>query len=140
MSNVSSEDREQSIAQLFRELSQETAGLVREELAIVRDEFREQGRRIGASAGLLGGAGMLGFGAFGALTAGLVAALGRGRPGRGAVLVTILYGGGAAGLALLARDRLRVAAPQVAEAADVVQRDMHAAAEGVSEGAQQPPS
>src|SRR4051812_44654416 len=140
MSNVSSEDREQSIAQLFRELSQETAGLVREELAIVRDELKDQGRRLGASAGLLGGAGMLGLGASGTLTAGLVAALGRGRPSRGAVLVTILYGGGAAGLALLARDRLRAAAPQVAEAADAVQRDVHAAVEGAGDGAQQSPS
>lgn len=133
MANVNSEDREQSIAQLFRELSQETAGLVREELGLVRDELKEQGRRLGASAGLLGGAGMLGVGAFGAVTAALIAALGRGRPGRGALLVSILYGGGAAGLALLARDRLRKVAPDAAQA---VQRDMSAAARGAREGAE----
>jgi membrane protein len=138
MSNVNSEEREQSIAQLFRELSQETAGLVREELGMMRDELKEHGRRLGAGAGLLGGAGMLGLGAFGALTAGLVAALGRGRPGRGALLVSMVYGGGAAGLALLARERLRAVAPDAAEAADTVHRDMHAAAQGAGEGAQSP--
>lgn len=131
MANANTDDREQSIAQLFRELSQETAGLVREELGVVRDELKQQGRRLGASAGLLGGAGMLGLGAFGAFTAGLVTALGRGRSGRGALLVSILYGAGAAGLGLVARDRLRAVAPEAAEA---VQRDVQAAARGVRAG------
>jgi hypothetical protein len=56
MAGASGEDREQSIAQLFRELSQETAALVRDELQQVRDELAEQGKRVGASAGLLGAA------------------------------------------------------------------------------------
>jgi len=121
------EDRENSIAQLFRELSQETAGLVREELRLVRDEVAEQGRRVGAGAAVLGAAGVLGAGAFGALTAALIRALGRRRPARGAFLVATLYGAGAAGLAVAGRKRLAQVAP---EAVDTIQRDVKAAAEG----------
>ncbi len=71
------------------------------------------------------------MGAFGALTAGLVAALGRGRPARGALLVASLYGAGAAALAAAARNRLSETAPQAVQA---VQRDAKAAAEGIRDG------
>ncbi|HET6549043.1 MAG TPA: phage holin family protein [Solirubrobacter sp.] len=127
MASPTTEDREQSIAQLFRELSQESA-------ALVRDELTEQGKRVGASAGLIGAAAALGAGAFAAVTAGLVSALGRGRTGRGAVAVAVLYGAGAAGLAMVARDRLREVAPQAADTAETVKRDVQAAAEGASAG------
>jgi hypothetical protein len=121
------QDREASIAQLFRELSQETAGLVREELRLAREDLTQHVQRVGGSAGLLGGAGLLGVGAFGALTAALIAALGRGRPGRGAFLVASLYGAGAAALAMAGRKGLAKAAPEAVEA---IQRDVKAAAEG----------
>lgn len=134
MANAGAEDREQSIAHLFTQLSQETATLVRDELQQVRDELLHQGKRIGASAGLLGAAGALGIGAFGAVTAGLVSALGRGRPARGAVLVACLYGAGATALALVARDRLGRVVPETAETVGGVQRDVQAAAEGAGDG------
>jgi hypothetical protein len=121
------QDRAASIAQLFRELSQETAGLVREELRLAREDLTQHVQRVGGSAGLLGGAGLLGVGAFGALTAALIAALGRGRPGRGAFLVASLYGAGAAALAMAGRKGLAKAAPEAVEA---IQRDVKAAAEG----------
>ena len=130
MTNPNVEDREQSIAQLFRELSQESAALVRDELGRMRNELAEQGKRVGASAGLLGAAGALGLGAFGAVTAGLVSALGRGRPGRGAVLVAMLYGAGATALALKARDQLNQVVPETAETVGTLQTDAEAVAEG----------
>lgn len=119
-------ERESSMTRLLRGLSQETAALVREELRLARDELAQHGRRVGASAGLLGAAGLLGLGAFGSLTAGLIAALG-GRRARGAFLVATLYGAGATGLALAGRKALDRAAP---EAADAIQRDVKAAAAG----------
>jgi hypothetical protein len=128
MSSDSTEERQDAIAQLFRELSAETTGLVREEVRLLRDDLTREARRVGASAGMLGAAGMLGLGAFGALTAMLVQALGRGRPGRGAFLVAALYGAGAAALGLRARDQLREVAP---DAIEEVQGDLKAAAEGV---------
>ena len=118
--------RENSIAEVLSDLSQESAGLIREELRLMVADLAAQGRHVGAGAGLLGGAGVLGVGAFGALTAALIAALGR-RPARGALVVATLYGAGAAGLADAGRKRLGQAAPQ---AVDTVQRDVKATAKG----------
>ena len=44
MAGANTEDRESSIAELFRQLSQETAGLVREELRLAREELAQHGR------------------------------------------------------------------------------------------------
>ena len=129
MTSPSAGQREQAIAEHFSALSQETAGLVREELRLVRAELLDQGKRLGAGAALLGGAGLLGLGAFGALTSALVAALGGGA--RGGFLVAILYGGGAAALGATGRERLRTVAPEVVARAG---RDVQAAATGAREG------
>ena len=123
-----SELRENSISDVLSDLSQESVGLIREELRIVVADFMAQGRQVGTSAGLFGGAAVLGVGAFGALTAALIAALGR-RPARGGFLVATLYGAGAAGLADAGRKRLMEVAPQLVE---TVQRDVKATAKGAS--------
>jgi hypothetical protein len=69
-------------------------------------------------------------GAFGALTAGLIALLGR-RPARGALIVAALYGAGAGALADAALKRLGEVAP---EAAKAVRRDLKAATTGARPG------
>jgi hypothetical protein len=119
-------DAERSITDLLSELSQESTGLIRAELRLLAADVTAQGRRVGGSAALLGGAGVLGVGAFGALTAGLIALLGR-RPARGALMVAALYGAGAGALADAALKRLGEVAP---EAAQAVRRDLKAAAKG----------
>ena len=118
------------IAELLGELSQESAGLIREELRLIGADLTAQGRRVGGSAALLGGAGVLGVGAFGALTAGLIALLGR-RPARGALMVAALYGAGAGALADAALKRLGEVAP---EAAQALRRDLKAATTGAQRG------
>ena len=120
--------RENSIADLLSDLSQESVALIREELRLVVADIAAEGRPVGTSVGLLGGAAALGVGAFGALTAALIAALGR-RPARGGLLVATLYGAGAAGMADAGRKRLMKVAPQVLEA---IQRDVKATAKGAS--------
>ena len=120
--------REDSIAALLSELSQESVDLIREELRLVVTDVAAEGRQVGTSVGLLGGAAVLGVGAFGALTAGLIAALGR-RPARGGLLVAALYGAGAAGLADAGRKRLGNVAPQLIQ---TIQRDVKATAKGAS--------
>ena len=122
---------ETSIADLLGELSEESAGLIRKELRLIAADLAVQGRRVGASAALLGGAGVLGVGAFGALTAGLIALLGR-RPARGALMVAGLYGAGAGALAEAALKRLGEVAP---EAAQALRRDLRAAATGTQRAA-----
>jgi hypothetical protein len=117
---------QRSIAELLAELSEESSGLIREELRLIGADLTAQGRRVGGSAALLGGAGVLGVGAFGALTAGLIALLGR-RPARGALMVAALYGAGAGALADAALKRLGEVAP---EAAKALRRDLKAATTG----------
>jgi hypothetical protein len=126
MATPDAERREQSIAEHVRGLSEESAGLVREQAQLIREDLIDELKRLGLGGAMLGGAGLLALGAFGALTAGLIRAFG-GRK-RGAAAVTVLYGAGAGGLALAGRDELRKSA---ARAADTLNRDVQAAAEGV---------
>jgi hypothetical protein len=99
---------------------------VREQAQLIRDDLIDELKRLGLGGVMLGGAGLLGVGAFGALTAGLVSAFGGGK--RGALTVTVMYGATAGGLAVAGRDQLRKTA---ARAADTLGRDVQAAAEGV---------
>ena len=87
-------------------LSQGPAELIRKELELLLADVAQRGRQAGVGAGLLGGAGVLGVGAFAALTSALIAALER-RPARGAFLVAAIYGAGAGTLTEAGVKRLR---------------------------------
>jgi hypothetical protein len=126
MATSEAERREQSIAEHVRGLSEESAGLVREQAQLIRDDLIDELKRLGLGGVMLGGAGLLGLGAFGALTAGVVSAFGGGK--RGALTVTVMYGAAAGGLAVAGRDQRRKTA---ARAADTLGRDVQAAADGV---------
>lgn len=132
MATENAATRENTIADLLSELSQESAALVREELKLMRQEVADQGRRVATSAALLGGAGVLGLGAFGALTTAAIAAVGRRHTTRGALLVAAVYGAGAGALAESGVRRLGQVAP---EAVQTLQRDVKAAASGVRRAA-----
>jgi hypothetical protein len=119
-------ESQNSIAELLSQLSQESRGLIREELSLIAADLASQGRRVGGSAALLGGAGVLGVGAFGAATAGLISLVGR-QPARGALAVAALYGAGAGVLAEAGMRRLGNVAPS---AAQTLRRDLKAAATG----------
>jgi len=123
-------EAERSMSDVLGDLSQESVGLIRKELGLIAADLMTQGRRVGGSAALFGGAGVLGVGAFGALTAGLIALLGR-RPARGALMVAALYGAGAGALTDAALKRLATVAPEAAEA---LRRDLRAAAAGAQRG------
>jgi Putative Actinobacterial Holin-X, holin superfamily III len=129
MATSDAQRREQSIADHVRGLSEESAALVREQAQLIRDDLLDELKRLGAGGVMLGGSALLGLGAFGTLTAGLVSALGGGK--RGAAAVTLLYGAGAGGLAVAGRDQLRKSASR---AADTLGHDMQAAAAGVRDG------
>jgi len=94
---------------------QEPAEVLREELQLIREEIADQGRRMAFSASLIGGAGVLALGAFGALTTAAITALGRQDTARGALLLAGAYGAGAGVLAEAGILRLRRIAPQAAE-------------------------
>src|SRR3954447_11658743 len=98
MGTPETERREQSIAEHVRGLSEESAGLVREQAQLIRDDLIDEVKRLGLGGVMLGGAALLGLGAFGALTAALVSAFGGGK--RGALTVMVSYGAAAGGLAV----------------------------------------
>jgi hypothetical protein len=89
---------------------------VRQEVDLAKAEMQQKGKRARLGAGLIGGGGLLGLGAFGALTATVIVALATWLDAWLACLVvTVVYAAGAAVLALSGKRRLQEAAPPVPE-------------------------
>ena len=66
---MESSSQERSLSELTRDLSEQTAVLVRKELALATAELKEKGKHAGTGVGLFGGSAALGFYAVGALIA-----------------------------------------------------------------------
>ena len=108
--------RERPIGELLKELSQQTTTLVKQELELAKAEMAEKGKKAGAGAGLLGGAGVVGLAALGAFTAFLILVLDTFLPAWAAAgIVTLLYAIPAAVLALRGRDKVKQATPLAPE-------------------------
>jgi MFS family permease len=118
--------RDRSLGDLFGKLSNELSTLIRQELALARAELTEKGREAGKGAGLLGGAGIVGLLAAGALTAAIVAALDLAMATwLAALIVAVVYGAVAAVLALRGKARVKEATPPVPEqTVDTVKEDV----------------
>lgn len=108
--------RQQSTAELLKQLSTETTTLVRQELELAKAEMTEKGRQAGMGVGMFGAAGIVGFLALGALTACLIALLATAmQTWIAALIVTVVYAAIAGVLALTGKDRLNRATPPVPE-------------------------
>ena len=105
-----------STAELVRQLSDQTSTLIRDEMALVKAEISEKGKKAGIGAGMFGAAGLFGLFAFGALTATLIALL-AGPVGLdtwlAALIVTVVYGAIAGILALQGKNKVQDATPPV---------------------------
>lgn len=66
---------ELSVPELMRQLSDQTATLVRQELELAKAELTVKGKRVGIGAGMFGAAGVFGLYALGAFTAAVILAL-----------------------------------------------------------------
>jgi hypothetical protein len=109
---------EQSTAELLRQLSEQTTKLVRQEIELAKAELTEKGKKAGIGAGMFGGAGALGFYAFGALTACVILALATAVDGwLAALIVAVVYGAAAGVLALTGKQKVTEASPPVPEQA-----------------------
>ena len=114
--NGRGQTRERPAGELIKDLSQQISELVRQEIALARAELTEKGKAAGITAGIFGGAGLFGIGAFLALTACLILALAEGMDGwLAALIVALAYGAIAGVLALRARAKAREATPPVPE-------------------------
>ncbi len=104
--------REESMGQLFKELSNELSTLMRQELRLAQAEMSEKGKKAGIGIGLLGGAGILGFVALLAFAATLIALLATTmKVWIAALIITVIFAAVAGALALIGRNRVAEATP-----------------------------
>jgi uncharacterized membrane protein YqjE len=116
--NGDNELRDRSTAELLKKLSDETTTLVRREIDLAKSELAEKGKKAGLGAGMFGGAGLFGIGAFAALTTCLIAALDTAMPlWLAALIVALVYAAIAAVLALTGRGKVKAAGPPMPEQA-----------------------
>jgi hypothetical protein len=109
---------EKPVAELIKDLGEQTTTLVRQELELARAELTQKGRAAGIGAGLFGGAGLLGFFAFAALTACFIALLATAIDlWLAALIVAVVYGAIAGVLALTGRGKVQQATPPMPERA-----------------------
>jgi hypothetical protein len=108
--------RDHSIAELVKDLATETSTLVRQEIDLAKAEMTDRGKRAGKGVGMLAAGAVVALLAFGALTAGLIAALDLAMSTwLAALIVTVVYGAIAAVLAQIGRKQVQEAAPPVPE-------------------------
>jgi len=112
--------------ELLRELSQQTTELVRQEIELAKAELGEKGKQAGLGAGMFGGAGLFGVGAFAALTTTIIAALDRAMAlWLAALIVAVVYGVVAAVLAQRGKQKVQaVGAPVPEQTKDSVKEDV----------------
>jgi hypothetical protein len=108
--------KDRSLPELLRMLSNETTQLVKQELELAKAEVAQKGKQAGIGAGFLGGAGVAGLLALGALTACLILLLDLVMPAwLAALIMAVVWGIVAAVLGLRGRDKVSQAAPPVPE-------------------------
>jgi stage V sporulation protein SpoVS len=118
--------RERPLGELLKQLSQETATLVRQEIELAKAEVSQKAKVAGAGAGLLGAAGVVGLAALGAFTAFVILLMDLFLPvWVAALIVTGIYGAIAGVLALKGKTKVQEARPPVPEQAiETLKEDM----------------
>jgi len=109
---------DQSMADLVRQASEQTAALVRQEIRLAQVELREKGKQAGLGAGLFGGGGLLALYGLGALVFAAILALALAVPAWAAALIVAALLFTVAGvMALTGKKQIDQATPPVPEQA-----------------------
>jgi Putative Actinobacterial Holin-X, holin superfamily III len=126
MSSATGRSSEASIAELIKQLSEQSSRLARQEVELAKAELAVKGKRAGIGAGMFGGAGVLGFYGLGALTAAAVLALATAVTAWLAALIVAAVLAAIAGiLALQGKHKVSQATPPLPEqAAESVKEDV----------------
>ena len=110
--------RDHSTGDLLKELSDQTTTLVKQEIDLAKAELAQKGKTAGIGAGMFGGAGLFGVGAFAALTTFFIALLDGAVPiWLAALIVAVVYAAVAGALALQGRNKVQEAGPPMPEQA-----------------------
>ncbi len=117
--------KEKPIGELLKQLSEQTATLVRQELTLAKAELAESGKKAGLGVGLFGAAGVVGFLTLATLTATVILVLDIWLPAwAAALIVTILYAAGAAVLGLQGKEKVKQATPPAEQTVETVKEDI----------------
>jgi MFS family permease len=109
---------ETSIADLVKQLSEQTSRLARQEVELAKAELTTKGKRAGIGAGMFGGAGVFGFYMVGALVAAAILGLATAVAAWAAALIVAAALAMVAGvLALQGKSKVQQATPPVPEQA-----------------------
>jgi predicted phage tail protein len=109
---------EGSVAELVKQLSEQTSRLARQEVELAKAELAVKGKRAGIGAGMFGGAGIFGFYAVGALVATAILALATAVTAwLAALIITVVLAAVAGVLALQGKTKVQQATPPVPEQA-----------------------
>ena len=125
-----------SVAELVKQLGEQTSDLARQEVELAKAELTEKGRAIGIGAGAFGAAGLVALFAVGALTAALILALAEAVDGwLAALIVFVVYAAIAGGLALFGRREVEQGTPPTPERAiETTKEDVERVKQGAKEG------
>ncbi len=115
---------ETSVGQLISEISDDLSTLFRQEVELAKAEVRQEARKAGKAAGMLGGAGFAGYMVALLLTLALVAALSNVMdPGWAALIVAVVWAIIGAVLYVTGRQRLRTVSPVPRQTVDTLKED-----------------
>jgi MFS family permease len=107
-----------SLAELLKQLSEQSSRLARQEVELAKAELASKGKRAGIGAGMFGGAGVFGFYGLGALVAAAILALATAVTAwLAALIVAVLLAAVAGVLALQGKAKVQQATPPVPEEA-----------------------
>jgi hypothetical protein len=117
--------KDRPLADLLKQLSQETAALVRRELELAKAEVSQKGKTAGMGVGIVGAASVVALLALGALTACFILALNAVMPAwLAALIVAVIYGGVAAFLGLRGKEKVKELTPPAPQTVETVKEDV----------------
>jgi uncharacterized membrane protein YqjE len=127
-----------SVAELVKQLTEQTKTLARQEVELAKAELTEKGKKVGLGVGMFGAAGLFGFFAFAVFTACVVLALATAVDAwLAALIVAAAYGALAGVLALSGKRQVQESAPPIPEqTVETVKEDVQWAKERAQAGRQ----
>jgi uncharacterized membrane protein YqjE len=133
---VSEERQDASVAELVKQLSEQTSALARQEIELAKVELTQKGKSAAFGAGMFGGAGVVGLYAVGAFVAAAILGLATAVDAwLAALIVGVVLAAVGGILVLTGRNKVQEATPPAPEGAiETTKEDVDVVKERVKEG------